>query len=82
MIKTYCVSISIKFNWETSFNINFNFSAVEEYRFLQKLKYKLSNDSEEIGENDIVHKFFSEFEAYHNDRINLKVALSPCKVSY
>jgi len=48
---------------------------------LQKLKYKLSNESEEIGENDIVKKFFTEFEAYHNHKINLKVALSPCKVS-
>jgi len=49
---------------------------------LQNIKSKLSNDSEEIGEADIVNKFFKEFETYHNDKINLKVALSPYKVSF
>jgi len=49
---------------------------------LQNIKSKLSNDSDEIGEVDIVNKFFKEFEAYHNDKINLKVALSPYKVSF
>lgn len=58
------------------------FLAVEEYKFLQKLKSKLSNESEDIGEIDIVSQFFSEFEGYHNEKINLKVGLSPCKVRY
>lgn len=57
------------------------FLAIEEYKFLQKLRSKLSNDSEEIGEVDITNKFFTEFESYHNDKANLKVALSSCKVS-
>lgn len=55
---------------------------VEEYKFLLQLKSKLSNDSGEIDEIDnVVNKFFMEFEAYHNDKSNLKIALSPCKVS-
>jgi len=49
---------------------------------LQNIKSQLSNESEEIGEIDIINKFFKEFEAYHNDKINLKVALSPYKVSF
>lgn len=61
--------------------INF-FSAVKEYEFLQNINSKLSNDSEEIGEIDIANKFFKEFEAYHNNKINLKVALSPYKVRF
>ncbi|VVC29458.1 Hypothetical protein CINCED_3A008880 [Cinara cedri] len=56
-----------------------NILSVEEYIFLQKLKSKLSNDSEEIGITDVVNKFFKEFEAYHNDKITLYVVLSPCK---
>lgn len=55
---------------------------IEEYTFLQKLKSKLSNDSEEIGVTDVVNKFFKEFEEYHNDKITLYAVLSPCKVSY
>jgi len=71
-------------NYAYEFNIKYIilFSAVKEYKFLQNIKSKLSNDSEEIGETDVVNKFFKEFEAYHNDKINLKVALSPYKVSF
>lgn len=54
--------------------------AVEEYKFLQKLKSEISNESEEIGGIDTVNNFFTQFEAYHTNRINLKAALSPCKV--
>lgn len=49
---------------------------------MQNIKSKLSNDSEEIGEIDVANKFFKEFEAYHNDKKNLKAALSPYKVSF
>jgi len=84
VIKIYCVSklqtIYLPITHYTK-DINF-FLAVKEYKFLQNIKSKLSNDSEEIGEIDVANKFFKEFEAYHNDKINLKAALSPYKVSF
>lgn len=58
-----------------------NILSVKEYKFLQNINSKLSNDSEEIGEMDVANKFFKEFEAYHNDKMNLKVALSPYRTS-
>lgn len=91
MIKIYCVSqLPNIYDTYIHFNVILKyfvkvitvlFAAVKEYKFLQSIKSKLFNDSEEIGEIDVVNKFFSEFEAYHNDKINLKVALSPYKVS-
>jgi len=48
---------------------------------LENINSKLSNDSEEIGEIDVANKLFKEFEAFHNDKTNLKVALLPYKVS-
>jgi len=85
VIKIYCVSklqtiYDIPLTHYIIKDINF-FLAVKEYKFLQNIKSKLSNDSEEIGEIDVANKFFKEFEAYHNDKKNLKAALSPYKVS-
>lgn len=81
MIRIYCVRyLFISVDHYKYLFCYIIISAVEEYKFLLNLKSKLSNDSDEIGEND-VNKFFIEFEAYHNDKTNLKTALSPCKVS-
>ncbi|XP_050428973.1 Fanconi anemia group D2 protein isoform X2 [Adelges cooleyi] len=56
-----------------------NVLSVEEYKFIQSLKSKLTTDSEDIAEFDLLNKFVTVLEAYLNDKINLKVALSPCK---